>query len=62
MLNSSHMHEFSPFTLMGKGTDVCLAIFLQANSESFVVKTLDRKTLWEMQTPQVNNKIYLIFV
>lgn len=26
---------------------------LQANSESFVVKTLDRKTLWEMQTPQV---------
>ncbi|GJX79086.1 putative RNA-directed DNA polymerase [Tanacetum coccineum] len=26
---------------------------LQGNSESFVVKTLDRKTLWEMQTPQV---------
>lgn len=26
---------------------------LQANSDSFVVKTLDRKTLWEMQTPQV---------
>lgn len=26
---------------------------IQANSESFVVKTLDRKTLWEMQTPQV---------
>ncbi|CAK9137430.1 unnamed protein product [Ilex paraguariensis] len=23
------------------------------NSESFVVRTLDRKTLWEMQTPQV---------
>ncbi|XP_065627470.1 2-C-methyl-D-erythritol 4-phosphate cytidylyltransferase, chloroplastic-like [Quercus suber] len=28
-------------------------IFVQANSESFVVRTLDRKTLWEMQTPQV---------
>ncbi|KAF3965685.1 hypothetical protein CMV_010146 [Castanea mollissima] len=28
-------------------------IFGQANSESFVVRTLDRKTLWEMQTPQV---------
>lgn len=27
--------------------------FLQADSKSFVVKTLDRKTLWEMQTPQV---------
>ncbi|KAL3613212.1 hypothetical protein CASFOL_042903 [Castilleja foliolosa] len=26
---------------------------IKANSESFVVKTLDRKTLWEMQTPQV---------
>lgn len=25
----------------------------QANKDSFVVKTLDRKTLWEMQTPQV---------
>ncbi|XP_050273071.1 2-C-methyl-D-erythritol 4-phosphate cytidylyltransferase, chloroplastic isoform X2 [Quercus robur] len=25
----------------------------KANSESFVVRTLDRKTLWEMQTPQV---------
>ncbi|GKA92319.1 2-C-methyl-D-erythritol 4-phosphate cytidylyltransferase, chloroplastic [Tanacetum coccineum] len=25
----------------------------KGNSESFVVKTLDRKTLWEMQTPQV---------
>ncbi|CAN6678332.1 unnamed protein product [Malus baccata var. baccata] len=25
----------------------------KANSESFVVKTLDRRTLWEMQTPQV---------
>lgn len=29
------------------------ATIKQANSESFVVKTLDRKTLWEMQTPQV---------
>lgn len=27
--------------------------FMQANSKSFVVRTLDRKTLWEMQTPQV---------
>lgn len=26
---------------------------LQADSDFFVVKTLDRKTLWEMQTPQV---------
>ena len=26
---------------------------VQASSSSFVVKTLDRKTLWEMQTPQV---------
>ncbi|KAM1332217.1 hypothetical protein ACFX13_045393 [Malus domestica] len=25
----------------------------EANSESYVVKTLDRRTLWEMQTPQV---------
>ncbi|XP_062176397.1 2-C-methyl-D-erythritol 4-phosphate cytidylyltransferase, chloroplastic-like isoform X3 [Alnus glutinosa] len=25
----------------------------KANSESFVVKTLDRKKFWEMQTPQV---------
>lgn len=25
----------------------------QANTDCFVVKTLDRKTLWEMQTPQV---------
>ncbi|CAO2196677.1 unnamed protein product [Urochloa humidicola] len=25
----------------------------KATSDSFVVKTLDRKTLWEMQTPQV---------
>ncbi|GMY06264.1 2-c-methyl-d-erythritol 4-phosphate cytidylyltransferase, chloroplastic [Fagus crenata] len=31
----------------------CFLIFVQANSDSFVVKTLDRKTLWEMQTPQV---------
>ncbi|KAG8054428.1 hypothetical protein GUJ93_ZPchr0001g31001 [Zizania palustris] len=27
--------------------------YLMADSDSFVVKTLDRKTLWEMQTPQV---------
>lgn len=26
---------------------------MQVNSDSLVVKTLDRKTLWEMQTPQV---------
>lgn len=32
---------------------ICFVIYVQANSESFVVKTLDRKTLWEMQTPQV---------
>nr|AOT86858.1 2-C-methyl-D-erythritol 4-phosphate cytidylyltransferase [Osmanthus fragrans] len=29
------------------------ATIKEANGESFVVKTLDRKTLWEMQTPQV---------
>nr|AZB52804.1 2-C-methyl-D-erythritol 4-phosphate cytidylyltransferase 1 [Centranthera grandiflora] len=29
------------------------ATIKEANAESFVVKTLDRKTLWEMQTPQV---------
>ncbi|KAL2339322.1 hypothetical protein Fmac_013768 [Flemingia macrophylla] len=29
------------------------ATIKETNSESFVVKTLDRKTLWEMQTPQV---------
>ncbi|KAK1566596.1 hypothetical protein Q3G72_001769 [Acer saccharum] len=29
------------------------ATIKEANSESFVVKTLDRKTLWEIQTPQV---------
>ncbi|KAF8664059.1 hypothetical protein HU200_054968 [Digitaria exilis] len=29
------------------------AIIKEASSDSFVVKTLDRKTLWEMQTPQV---------
>ncbi|GMY29109.1 2-C-methyl-D-erythritol 4-phosphate cytidylyltransferase, chloroplastic isoform X1 [Fagus crenata] len=28
------------------------ATIKKANSDSFVVKTLDRKTLWEMQTPQ----------
>ncbi|MQL79743.1 hypothetical protein Taro_012193 [Colocasia esculenta] len=34
--------------------DDCMSIAtMQANSKSFVVKTLDRKTLWEMQTPQV---------
>ncbi|CAN1301063.1 2-C-methyl-D-erythritol 4-phosphate cytidylyltransferase, chloroplastic [Linum perenne] len=30
------------------------ATIKEADVESFVVKTLDRKTLWEMQTPQVN--------
>ncbi|EPS72731.1 4-diphosphocytidyl-methylerythritol 2-phosphate synthase, partial [Genlisea aurea] len=29
------------------------ATIKEADSDSFVVKTLDRKTLWEMQTPQV---------
>ncbi|GAB2278250.1 hypothetical protein Dimus_012941 [Dionaea muscipula] len=29
------------------------ATIKEANSDSFVVRTLDRKTLWEMQTPQV---------
>lgn len=29
------------------------ATIKEANSESFVLRTLDRKTLWEMQTPQV---------
>ncbi|KAG8491032.1 hypothetical protein CXB51_014172 [Gossypium anomalum] len=28
------------------------ATIKEANSDSYVVKTLDRKTLWEMQTPQ----------
>ena len=29
------------------------ATIKEVNSDSLVVKTLDRKTLWEMQTPQV---------
>ncbi|KAB1208638.1 2-C-methyl-D-erythritol 4-phosphate cytidylyltransferase, chloroplastic [Morella rubra] len=29
------------------------ATIKEANSQSFVVRTLNRKTLWEMQTPQV---------
>ncbi|XP_057500583.1 2-C-methyl-D-erythritol 4-phosphate cytidylyltransferase, chloroplastic isoform X2 [Actinidia eriantha] len=29
------------------------ATIKEANSESYVTRTLDRKTLWEMQTPQV---------
>ncbi|PIA42136.1 hypothetical protein AQUCO_02100180v1 [Aquilegia coerulea] len=29
------------------------ATIKEANSDSFVVRTLDRKTLWEMQTPQI---------
>ncbi|XP_057834385.1 2-C-methyl-D-erythritol 4-phosphate cytidylyltransferase, chloroplastic isoform X2 [Cryptomeria japonica] len=29
------------------------ATIKEANNDSFVVKTLDRQTLWEMQTPQV---------
>ncbi|XP_068653050.1 2-C-methyl-D-erythritol 4-phosphate cytidylyltransferase, chloroplastic [Aristolochia californica] len=29
------------------------ATIKEANGESYVVRTLDRKTLWEMQTPQV---------
>uniref|UniRef100_A0A2P2KR33 Putative chloroplast 2-C-methyl-D-erythritol 4-phosphate cytidylyltransferase n=1 Tax=Rhizophora mucronata TaxID=61149 RepID=A0A2P2KR33_RHIMU len=29
------------------------ATIKEADGESFVVRTLDRKTLWEMQTPQV---------
>ncbi|XP_020537138.1 2-C-methyl-D-erythritol 4-phosphate cytidylyltransferase, chloroplastic isoform X2 [Jatropha curcas] len=29
------------------------ATIKEANTDSFVVRTLDRKTLWEMQTPQV---------
>ncbi|KAK2406361.1 2-C-methyl-D-erythritol 4-phosphate cytidylyltransferase, chloroplastic [Trifolium repens] len=29
------------------------ATIKEANIESFVVRTLDRKTLWEMQTPQI---------
>lgn len=32
---------------------IILMCSLQADNDSFVVKTLDRKTLWEMQTPQV---------
>ncbi|BBN04679.1 2-C-methyl-D-erythritol 4-phosphate cytidylyltransferase [Marchantia polymorpha subsp. ruderalis] len=31
----------------------CKATIKQAGSDLFVTKTLDRKTLWEMQTPQV---------
>lgn len=49
-----------------ESNEICLTIFLQANSESFVVRTLDRKTLWEMQTPQVtiakDNNIYISFM
>ena len=29
------------------------ATIKEANNDSFVVRTLGRKTLWEMQTPQV---------
>ena len=46
-------------------SEICLPIFVQADNESFVVRTLDRKTLWEMQTPQVKiaktNNIHLIY-
>lgn len=41
------------FYLVLIGLLIFMSILVQANSESFVVKTLDRKTLWEMQTPQV---------
>ncbi|XP_062176396.1 2-C-methyl-D-erythritol 4-phosphate cytidylyltransferase, chloroplastic-like isoform X2 [Alnus glutinosa] len=41
------------FTLPGKERQDSVYSGLQANSESFVVKTLDRKKFWEMQTPQV---------
>ncbi|KAJ0750843.1 putative 2-C-methyl-D-erythritol 4-phosphate cytidylyltransferase [Helianthus annuus] len=34
------------------------ATIKEGNSESFVVKTLDRKTLWEMQTPQVYTRTF----
>lgn len=43
------------FTLHYRST--ILLVLLQANSDSFVVRTLDRKTLWEMQTPQVTEKL-----
>ncbi|KAK4749981.1 hypothetical protein SAY87_027430 [Trapa incisa] len=35
------------------------ATIKEADSESFVVRTLDRKTLWEMQTPQVIKPVLL---
>lgn len=42
--------------------DLIPVVTMQANSDSFVVKTLDRKTLWEIQTPQVIHiDCYLIF-
>ncbi|KAK4799048.1 hypothetical protein SAY86_024413 [Trapa natans] len=35
------------------------ATIKEADSKSFVVRTLDRKTLWEMQTPQVIKPVLL---
>lgn len=45
-----------PFLIELNDCVICSFFFFflcQANSDSYVVKTLDRKTLWEMQTPQV---------
>ncbi|KAK9161928.1 hypothetical protein Syun_002830 [Stephania yunnanensis] len=36
------------------------ATIKEANSDSFVVRTLDRKTLWEMQTPQIIKPALLV--
>ncbi|KAI8531969.1 hypothetical protein RHMOL_Rhmol11G0176600 [Rhododendron molle] len=38
------------------------ATIKEANSESFVVRTLDRRTLWEMQTPQLFDFQYLLLL
>lgn len=45
--HSCFVHSFKKYIY------VIVTAMRQANSEGFVVKTLDRKTLWEMQTPQV---------
>ncbi|PKA56632.1 2-C-methyl-D-erythritol 4-phosphate cytidylyltransferase, chloroplastic [Apostasia shenzhenica] len=40
-------------TIKEDGHVIPFYLSFQANHDSFVVRTLDRKTLWEMQTPQV---------
>ncbi|KAL5704793.1 2-C-methyl-D-erythritol 4-phosphate cytidylyltransferase [Ranunculus cassubicifolius] len=47
VLNDGWLHGAAVLGVPAKAT------IKEANSDSFVVKTLDRKTLWEMQTPQI---------